>query len=257
MPAIIGATLFTWSHTTRHRRRIAAVVPVDLVTIGAEDQYRADRADAQPKTPPKEEAQPPRARACPASAGHSRQREAAPTPDAARPAPNPCRKSRNRRSSQKLKPAAATAKKDKFDINSIVALLNKRAPAAASAPNAKVGQSHDQRRRRAERDDRRSQVACSRSMIAQCWSPPVGAPHPEQLVVRFELFLNPDGSGRTAATIGCKLGAPLRAIHTCARGRGGAARDLHMRAVQVAGRPICSNGATSRSTSIRADMVGQ
>ncbi|MGA7675846.1 MAG: hypothetical protein WCA78_12480, partial [Rhizomicrobium sp.] len=33
-----------------------------------------------------------------------------------------------------------------------------------------------------------------RNQIAQCWSPPVGAPNINQLIVSFELFLNPDGS---------------------------------------------------------------
>ena len=33
-----------------------------------------------------------------------------------------------------------------------------------------------------------------RSQISQCWSPPVGAPHPDELVVEFDLLLNQDGS---------------------------------------------------------------
>src|SRR5262249_29382905 len=32
------------------------------------------------------------------------------------------------------------------------------------------------------------------SQIRECWSPPVGAPHPEEMIVEFELFLNPDGT---------------------------------------------------------------
>ena len=33
-----------------------------------------------------------------------------------------------------------------------------------------------------------------RSQIQPCWSPPVGAPRPDELVVDFDLLLNPDGS---------------------------------------------------------------
>ncbi len=37
-------------------------------------------------------------------------------------------------------------------------------------------------------------VDALKNQIAQCWSPPVGAPHPEQLIPSFRLSLNPDGS---------------------------------------------------------------
>jgi hypothetical protein len=33
-----------------------------------------------------------------------------------------------------------------------------------------------------------------RNQIAQCWSAPVGSPHPERLIVEMEVFLNADGS---------------------------------------------------------------
>ncbi len=33
-----------------------------------------------------------------------------------------------------------------------------------------------------------------RNQIAQCWSPPAGAPNANDLVVNYDLFLNPDGS---------------------------------------------------------------
>jgi hypothetical protein len=37
-------------------------------------------------------------------------------------------------------------------------------------------------------------VDALRSQIAQCWSPPTGAPNPQDLVVDFDLVLNPDGT---------------------------------------------------------------
>jgi hypothetical protein len=33
-----------------------------------------------------------------------------------------------------------------------------------------------------------------KNAIEQCWNPPAGAPHPEQLIVQFHLMLNSDGS---------------------------------------------------------------
>jgi len=65
-----------------------------------------------------------------------------------------------------------------------------------------------------------------RNEIAQCWSPPVGAPNPAELVVNFELFLNPDGSiarppqltgqSGSGAYAAAAAEAARRAIYTCA-----------------------------------------
>jgi colicin import membrane protein len=68
------------------------------------------------------------------------------------------------------------------------------------------------------------------SQIYRCWSPPVGAPHPERLIVAFDLTLNPDGSvaeppqlTADSATIAHRdsfgeaaVEAARRAIYTCA-----------------------------------------
>ncbi|HEY3637081.1 MAG TPA: hypothetical protein VGK90_02935 [Rhizomicrobium sp.] len=74
-----------------------------------------------------------------------------------------------------------------------MALLNKVAPSQAAAPNAPEAQKTTrgfgaQNAMTADLQD------ALRSQIQPCWSPPVGAPHPEQLVVSFDLFLSPDGS---------------------------------------------------------------
>ena len=68
------------------------------------------------------------------------------------------------------------------------------------------------------------------SEIYRCWSPPVGAPHPEKLIVSYELFLNRDGSvarppqltADSAAAVAsdpymrAAAEAARRAIYTCA-----------------------------------------
>jgi hypothetical protein len=217
---IIAATFFTWSHTLDIADQ-TPVVPVDLVTLSDKTNVRATVKE-QPKAQPKEEAQPPapeRVQQAPAAAPE--EEEAAPPSEEARseslPKPPPV--------VPKTKPQP-DQKKEKFDINSIAALLDKRAPAPASAPNAKVGNRTikgigDQNAMTADLK------AMLQSMIYKCWSPPVGAPHPEQLIVSFELFLNPDGSvAQPPQLVGnsgsagdpytrAAIEAARRAIYTC------------------------------------------
>ncbi len=69
------------------------------------------------------------------------------------------------------------------------------------------------------------------NQVFKCWSPPIGAPNANDLVVDFDLQLNRDGSVALAATIGCRISggsgdqsvhpraaaeAARRAIYTCA-----------------------------------------
>jgi len=218
---IIAATFFSWSHTLDIADQ-TPVVPVDLVPIGEKTSVEP-MVEEQPKEPPREEAQPPAPEQTQqATAAAPQAEEMAPPPETA-PAPV----------LQKPPPVVPKTKpqpdekKDKFDINNIMALLDKRTPAAASSPNAKVGNRAikgigDQSAMTA---DLKSML---QSMIYKCWSPPVGAPHPEQLVVAFELFLNPDGSVAQPPQLVGNSGsandpyaraaaeAARRAIYTCA-----------------------------------------
>ena len=97
----------------------------------------------------------------------------------------------------KMKPHAAKAakpKKQKFDINNIAALLNKQTPGAVQRRNAKTGDRMTSKASAQQNAMTADLQDALRSQIAQCWSPPVGAPHAEDLVVDFDLFLNQDGS---------------------------------------------------------------
>jgi outer membrane biosynthesis protein TonB len=195
---------------------------VDLVTIGQKTNI-APMVKQVPKTPPKEEVQPPTPVPTPAPQPAPQEAAEAPPPPEVETS-EPVLKKPPPPVEQKPKPQQQE-KKDKFDINNIMALLDKRAPAAASAPNAKVGQ-RTIKGIGAQNAMTMDLVDALRNQIAQCWSPPVGAPHPEQLIVSFEMFLNPDGSvaqppqlldssstdpfGRAAAE------AARRAIYTCA-----------------------------------------
>jgi len=189
---IVAAMLFTWTHTLQIDDQSPPVVPVDLVTIGEKTNIQA-MVKQQPKAPPKEEeVQPPAPEQAQAAPAAPKQEEAPPPPDETaaekvKPTPPPPPVVVPKEKPQPEK------KKDKFDIDNIMALLDKRAPAAQSAPNARTGP-RTIKGIGAQTAMTMDLVDSLRNQIAQCWSPPVGAPHPEQLIVQFELYLNQDGS---------------------------------------------------------------
>jgi outer membrane biosynthesis protein TonB len=173
------------------------IVPVDLVTL-ADSTNVAPTVKAD-NTPPdvKEQAPPPTPEVAPPKI------DIAPE---AKPKPKP------------------QSDAEKFDINDIEKLLSRKKPA-----NAKVAQ------RTVEAVGAGTAMTADlasllQSLIYRCWSPPVGSPHPERLIVRYELFLNRDGSvarapqltPESAAAVAsdpymaAAAGAARRAIYTCA-----------------------------------------
>jgi outer membrane biosynthesis protein TonB len=221
--AIIAAIFFsfTWSRSLDIADQ-APMVPVDLVTLSDKTNVRAT-VKQEVKAPPKEDVvQPPapdRAQATPASPQPEEAAppvEKAPAPQAKPLPPQPV-------TPPTPKPAPEK-KKEAFDIDKMMALLDKRAPAAASAPNAKPAQRTqkgigDQNQMTA---DLKSMLL---SMVYKCWSPPVGAPNADDLVVSFRLFLNQDGTvAQPPQLVGNSGGdsyaraaqeAARRAIYTC------------------------------------------
>ena len=190
---IIGATLFSFAHKLDITTQESPVVPVDLVTIGQKTNLQA-MVKVQPKAPPKDDAQPtpPAPQPMtppPPETQEEQQPDQAPSEPMiakAEPAPVPTAKPID-------KPVPPKPKKQQFDINNIMALLDKQQPAAASARNAKTGPHNVKAFGAADAMTADIQDAL-RSQIAQCWSPPVGAPHAEDLIVDFDLLLNQDGS---------------------------------------------------------------
>jgi len=220
---VISATFFSWSHKLDIADQ-TPVVPVDLVTLGEKTNV-APMVKHQPKAPPKEEAQPP--------APEQTQQAPVPAPREEESPPPPPDDASSEPMPQKL-PAIVPKTKprpeqkdEQFDPDRILALLDKRAPAASSAPNAKAGNRTIKGigNQNAMTADLRAML---QSMIYKCWSPPVGAPHPEQLVVSYELFLNPDGTVAQPPQLVGNSGSPgdpyaraaveaaRRAIYTCA-----------------------------------------
>jgi hypothetical protein len=196
---VIAVTFFTWSHKLDILDQSSPIVPVDLVTI-------ADKTNIAPMV--KDEPQPieEQLTAPPPVAMQPPKFEVAPE---AKPVPV-----------QKPKPEA-------FDINNIKAMLDRRQ--AAAPKNAKAGSQNVK-----GFGDQSAMTADLRAMlqseIYKCWSPPVGVPHPENLIVSYELFLNRDGSVAqppqlTADSAAAAASDPYmraaaesarRAIYTCA-----------------------------------------
>jgi hypothetical protein len=203
--AIIASFLFTWSHTL-DIADATPVVPVDLVTL-------ADKTDVAPTTtePPKPEDQ---------TLPQEQPQPAPPQPEEIAPAAD-------KTPMPKPPPPKPQAKPDKFDINNIMALLDKKKSAKTAAQNGRLGSQNIKGigAQDAMTADLRSLL---QSEIYKCWSPPVGAPHPEALTVEFQLYLRRDGPiaqpPKLLAT-GASSGDPFmraaveaarRAIYTCA-----------------------------------------
>ncbi|MGH6876760.1 MAG: hypothetical protein ACREHV_05190 [Rhizomicrobium sp.] len=219
--AIVAATLFTVTHTLDIADQSPPVVAIDLVTIAQKTNIRATahhaRKIAPTPVPPLPRAMPtppvpqPQAQPTPEP---PKEAEPAPVPQAPPPRPAP---------TLKRKPAPDEQKKN-FDVDKVLALLNKVAPAQSAAPDAPQAArtQHGFGAQNAMTADLQDAL---RSQIQPCWSPPVGAPHPERLIVSFDLFLNPDGSVAQPPQLLANSSDPYfraaadaarRAIYTCA-----------------------------------------
>jgi outer membrane biosynthesis protein TonB len=185
--AIIAATLFTFTHTLDITDQSPPSIPVDLVTIGQKTNIMPT-VKAQPKIEAKVTPEPitPKDLATPAPAlpAQEEQTQAAPPPDQSveplpksPPVPN-------------VKPEQ-TQKKPQID--QVSALLNKLTAPAAAPSNAKAAN-----RTVKGVGAMNAMVAdlqdALRSQVQQCWSPQIGAPNAEEMIVDFDLILNQDGS---------------------------------------------------------------
>lgn len=236
--AVIAATLFTWQHRLDITDETPPVVPVELVTIGDKTNIKAvapkqediklpekDATIEAPKvdeaTPPPEqmaapdiEVAPPPPKAEPAPPPQEAKSEPVVTPKPAPPVPR-----------MRPRPPAPKKKKAKFDVNKIMALLNKQQPASRSAARGQTGE-HARRGIGAANAMTMDLQDALLNQIEQCWSPPVGAPNAAQLIVNFEVFLNRDGSiarppqltgqSGSGSYAAAAAAAARRAIYTCA-----------------------------------------
>ncbi len=215
--AIVAVTLFSWQHKLDIVDQSPPVVPVDLVTVADKTDIAPTVAKLQPPQPveqPAPQPTPPAPVPTPPP-----QAEAAPEPVPSQPVlPKPAAPPR-----PMIKPAPApTPAPPKPKTDDFADLLNKLTKPAATPRNARVAQRTvkgvgDMNAATADLRD------AIRSQIAPCWSPPVGAPRPEELVVEFDLLLTPDGH---------VLGTPQLTADSAAR----AAADPYTRASAEAAR---------------------
>lgn len=221
--AIIAATLFTFTHTLDIQTQSPPVVPVDLVTLGDKNNI-APMVRKKVEAPPKEEAQPDNNDTAPAPTPQQKAEEAPPPPTESTdvvPVPKPPPPA----VVPKQKPPQPEQKKDKFDLDALANMLDKRAPAKSSTPNAKVAD-RNVKGIGAMNAATADLVSMLYEQIRQCWNEPSGAPRPEDLIVSFRLFLAPDGSIAQQPQLTAQSGsgsyaqaaveAARRAIYTCA-----------------------------------------
>jgi outer membrane biosynthesis protein TonB len=177
---VIAASLFSFSHALDIQSQDVPVVPVELVTIADTTSIKAQSPD--PPAPEPQEIPPPVEQAAPPPPPEKI--EVAPEPKVVEKTPP--------KVAETPKPAPEKPKQEKFDINNIMARLDKQAP-PAKAPNAQTG---DRAIRGAGLQDAMTMELgdALRNQIAQCWNPPVGSPNPERLIVTFRMFLAPDGN---------------------------------------------------------------
>ncbi len=236
--AILAAALFTFQHKFDVVDEATPVVPVDLVTVSSKTnimptvshrQLVEHHEDVQPPAPapppiptPPVPKPPPVAEPAP---------EPAPTPKPVvlkpAPVPKPVEKP-----VAEVKPAAKpvdTKPVKKPASDDFSALLNKLtaptdAPTHARVADRTVKGVGAMNAMTADLQD------AMKNQVSQCWSPPAGAPHPEQLMPGFRIFLNPDGSIARAPQVDAEsaaqaagdpymraaVDAARRAIMTCA-----------------------------------------
>jgi outer membrane biosynthesis protein TonB len=236
--AVVIGTLFTVSHTLDIADQSPPVVPIDLVTIAQKTNIRAsahhERHIAPNPTPPvpKEMPEPPQVQPQPAPPPSPQPQPAPPKqaePEPLAEAPQPVIPKHRPQPPQPVvkqpetKPQEEKSQEQKnFDVDKVLALLNKVAPSKSAAPDAPEAQ-RNVRGFGAQNAMTADLVDALRSQISRCWSPPVGAPHPQ--IVHFELTLNPDGSVARSPQLTNNSGDPYfhaaaeaarRAIYECA-----------------------------------------
>jgi hypothetical protein len=206
---LIAATYFTWARMLDMAPESHAV-PVDLITVTEKTNVAAMAPPPLP-TPPKIEIPTPTL-------------EPPPLPqfENVEPAPEPpMPKIDIAPQKAKLPPKAETAAKKpptkKQTSQDFAALLNKLTATPKAPPNAKVGPRTVQGIGAANAMTADLADAL-KSQIYRCWSPPVGAPNANDLVVGFDVMLNSDGSLIRANSDDLQSGNPFtRAAAEAAR----------------------------------------
>jgi hypothetical protein len=206
--ALIGATYYTWARVLDTSPETHAV-PVDLITVTDKTNVAA-MAPPPPPTPPKIDIPQPTMEAPPLP--QFQDVEPAPEP----PLPQIKIQPEPKKAEDTPKPPDQPPPK-KQNSQDFAALLNKLTATPKTPPNAKVGPRTVQGIGAANAMTADLADAL-KSQIYQCWSPPVGAPNANDLVVDFDLVLNNDGTPARATSDALSSGNPYtRAAAEAAR----------------------------------------
>jgi len=216
---VIAAALFSFRNF--HTPQETHTVPVDLVTIAAETNVAA-QAPPQPKPEPEKiEIPTPVAEPPP----EPQLAEVAPAPDAKMPEFDVAKEEPKPVEKPPEKPKVTKKQAQQQDF---AALLNKLTAQPKRPKNARPGQRVIQGV--GAGNAMTANIADAlQSQIYRCWSPPVGAPNADDLIVEYDLRLNPDGTvaglallpGSAAAASGnsytrAAAEAASRAVYQCA-----------------------------------------
>ena len=208
---MILAAIFITFHRNFATPEESTVVPVDLVTIANQTNVTAE---APPTPPTPEKIDIPPSPPTPPPEPDMQDVEPAPEP------PIPDYKIAKEKPVEE-KPPVPTKKQQQQDFND---LLNKLTAQQKPVKTAKAGPRVIQgigagNMMTADLAD------ALRSQIARCWSPPIGAPNANDLVVDYDLSLNPDG------TVGRLQMTPGTAVQAAGNGYTRAAAEAASRAI--------------------------
>jgi len=188
--AIIVAALITWQHKLELADMAPSVVPVDLVTPADKTNIAPTVVRDQPKpvdvTPPVPAPPPP--------APPPPQAEAAPEPVPSQPVvPKPAPLPKPMVKPEAATPPKPTPAKPKPKADDVNALLDDLTKTPTKSHNQRVADRTTPGI--GQMNAATMDIADAlRAQIKRCWTPLVGAPQADDLVVDFDLFLSPDGS---------------------------------------------------------------
>jgi hypothetical protein len=219
---VIGAAMVTWPNALSQSEDALPTVPIELISIAdATNIQAAVRELPPPREPAPVEVERPTfefepdpvvVEALPPDPVPEPEPEpepeviAEPEPEPPPPPPQP-----------RERPAP---QREEFDLDSVIALLDNRAAETQQPQDAP--QEEEARRGIGDRNAMTmSLVDALKAQMYECWSPPIGAPNAEELIVFVDIYLAPNG-------------ALARPPQLAPQSRAAAASNPHMRAAAEA-----------------------
>lgn len=191
--AVIAAASMVWTSSYSLPDETPPAIPVDLITVADVTNVAPAQPDP-PKVQPLPDPQPPPLP--PVVAPPPDEAELAPEPDKPLPKPEPEKeqvaKAPEHPVRPKLKPTRE--KPQKFDVDSVLAFLDKSAPQTPPTPAPAVKKAEVPVQGLGAQDAFTLDIKDALlAQMRECWNVPEGAPDPEKLIVQVRVFLTPDG----------------------------------------------------------------